>query len=92
MAGRKYLTCAVCRREEPEPVVCHHCGKPLCTGCRQRWLDTDFYGGGRLPRAYHCSACLQEHHMHGRDLLLIAARETGLGGATARQRQRRRRW
>lgn len=85
MAGRSNLTCAVCRHEVADAVVCHHCGKPLCSSCRQKWPDTGFAAGGRLPRAFHCGGCLNHYHMSGRDLLLVVARESGLGTGTAQK-------
>lgn len=91
MARKPNLTCAVCRSEVAEPVVCHHCGKPLCSGCRQKWPDTGFAAGGRLPRAFHCGGCLQHYHMSGGDLLLVVAMESGLGSGAAQRARRRRR-
>lgn len=88
MARRMSLTCAVCRRDEPDPVVCHHCGIPLCPRCRWRWPDAAFGERGRLPRANHCGACLQRYHLHGREMVLVLLAELGLGTGSVRRRLR----
>jgi hypothetical protein len=89
VASRSNLTCAVCQRDEAEPVVCHHCGRPLCIRCRRTWPDTAFAGADSLPSAYHCSPCLQRHHMHLQDVVLMLSTQIGLGTRSANRRLRR---
>jgi hypothetical protein len=85
VAGRMSLSCAVCQRDESEPVVCHHCGQPLCRRCRWRWPDAAFGGRGRLPRAFHCGACLQRYHLQPREVFLVLLSEAGLGTRAVRR-------
>ncbi len=85
MAARTTVTCAVCQREESDPVVCHHCGRPLCRRCRWSWPDAAFGGRGRLPRAFHCGACLQHEHLQPRELFLVLLSELGVGTSAVRR-------
>ncbi|WP_434445000.1 hypothetical protein [Lentzea sp. E54] len=55
--------CAECNASEIKS-VCHHCGKPLCTG-DQVEIDDDAFSDeeGRISRrAMHCKACKEKHH------------------------------
>ena len=83
------LPCAACQQMEENPVVCHHCGRPLCRRCRRIWWDTAFQGGDLLPTAYHCSRCRQRYHLSLPDVLQMLATQAGLGALLANRRLRR---
>lgn len=83
------LPCAVCHREAAEPVVCHHCGRPLCARCRRAWRDTAFAGSDELPPAFHCAACWRRYHLSGHDLALMLATQIDLNTRSVNRRLRR---
>lgn len=83
------LPCSGCQRVIDDPVVCHHCGRPLCSRCRRTWWDTAFMGSDTLPTAYHCSSCLQRYHLGLPDILQMLAVQAGLGARSANRRLRR---
>lgn len=63
------MKCTVCEENEVE-VVCHHCGRPLCTqpSCDHIIIDPVFNDSTGLPyglgneRAHHCIKCLENYH------------------------------
>ena len=83
------LLCSGCQRVVDDPVVCHHCGRPLCSRCRRTWWDTADMGSATLPTAYHGSSCRQRYHLGLPDVLQMLAIKAGLGARSANRRLRR---
>ncbi len=57
------MKCSNCDERDMK-VVCHHCGKPLCTNkkCDAHVKDPAFSDKDDSISAHHCSSCLERHH------------------------------
>lgn len=61
--------CSHCGKKEPEDgvvidVVCHHCGRPLCSADRIAIHDEvfDYQSQPRAVMAFHCEQCKRRFH------------------------------
>lgn len=69
------LVCAVCASDVRADSVCHHCGKPLCPGCRLL-VDSDEAFSGQVA-AVHCQDCKGKYHDKKTGLRALTSRLPG---------------